>query len=50
MSMSGSLMLLSYFILSNLFPMGVAGYNLYLDVMHKAVSPAVAGGGGPAEG
>jgi lipid-A-disaccharide synthase-like uncharacterized protein len=44
MSISGSLLLLSYFIfgkndsvgiLSNLFPAGVAGYNLYLDVRHK---------------
>jgi lipid-A-disaccharide synthase-like uncharacterized protein len=44
MSISGSLLLLSYFvfgkndsvgILSNLFPAGVAGYNLYLDVTHK---------------
>lgn len=44
MSISGSLLLLSYFvfgkndsvgILSNLFPAGVAGYNLYLDIRHK---------------
>ena len=44
MSISGSLLLLSYFIfgkndsvgiLSNLFPAGVAGYNLYLDLAHK---------------
>lgn len=44
MSISGSLLLLSYFIfgkndsvgiLSNLFPAGVAGYNLYLDLSHK---------------
>ena len=44
MSISGSLLLLSYFtfgkndsvgILSNLFPAGVAGYNLYLDLRHK---------------
>ncbi len=44
MSISGSLLLLAYFIfgkndsvgiLSNLFPAGVAGYNLYLDVTHK---------------
>ena len=44
MSISGSLLLLSYFtfgkndsvgILSNLFPAGVAGYNLYLDVRHR---------------
>ena len=46
MSISGSLLLLSYFIfgkndsvgiLSNLFPAGVAGYNLYLDLKHKRV-------------
>jgi len=44
MSITGSLLLLSYFIfgkndsvgiLSNLFPAGVAGYNLYLDLRHK---------------
>ena len=44
MSISGSLFLLAYFtfgkndsvgILSNLFPAGVAGYNLYLDITHK---------------
>ena len=44
MSICGSLLLLSYFIfgkndsvgiLSNLFPAGVAGYNLYLDLKHK---------------
>jgi lipid-A-disaccharide synthase-like uncharacterized protein len=44
MSISGSLLLLSYFtfgkndsvgVLSNLFPAGVAGYNLYLDLAHK---------------
>jgi lipid-A-disaccharide synthase-like uncharacterized protein len=44
MSISGSLLLLSYFvfgkndsvgILSNLFPTGVAGYNLYLDLRHR---------------
>lgn len=44
MSISGSLLLLSYFVfgkndsvgvLSNLFPAGVAGYNLYLDLSHK---------------
>ncbi|MGI9247091.1 MAG: lipid-A-disaccharide synthase N-terminal domain-containing protein [Steroidobacteraceae bacterium] len=44
MSISGSLLLLSYFlfgkndsvgILSNLFPAAVAGYNLYLDLAHK---------------
>jgi len=44
MSISGSLLLLSYFvfgkndsvgILSNLFPTGVAAYNLYLDFAHK---------------
>jgi lipid-A-disaccharide synthase-like uncharacterized protein len=44
MSISGSLLLLSYFtfgkndsvgVLSNLFPAAVAGYNLYLDLSHK---------------
>jgi lipid-A-disaccharide synthase-like uncharacterized protein len=44
MSIFGSLLLLAYFtfgkndsvgILSNLFPAGVAGYNLYLDLQHK---------------
>jgi lipid-A-disaccharide synthase-like uncharacterized protein len=44
MSISGSLLLLSYFIfgkndsvgiLSNLFPATVAFYNLYLDMRHK---------------
>jgi lipid-A-disaccharide synthase-like uncharacterized protein len=44
MSISGSLLLLAYFtfgkndsvgILSNLFPAGVAGYNLLLDLRHK---------------
>jgi lipid-A-disaccharide synthase-like uncharacterized protein len=44
MSITGSLLLLSYFvfgkndsvgILSNLFPAGVAGYNLVLDLRHK---------------
>jgi lipid-A-disaccharide synthase-like uncharacterized protein len=44
MSISGSLLLLSYFIfgkndsvgiLSNLFPTAVAGYNLSLDARHK---------------
>ena len=44
MSISGSALLLAYFtlgkndsvgILSNLFPAGVAGYNLYLDLRHK---------------
>lgn len=45
MSVTGSLLLLSYFVfgkndsvgvLSNLFPMFVAGYNLYLDFRHKS--------------
>ncbi len=52
MSISGSLLLLSYFIfgkndsvgiLSNLFPMFIAGYNLYLELAHRkngAASPA----------
>jgi lipid-A-disaccharide synthase-like uncharacterized protein len=44
MSISGSLLLLSYFvfgkndsvgILSNLFPAGVASYNLYLDLRNR---------------
>jgi lipid-A-disaccharide synthase-like uncharacterized protein len=44
MSISGSLLLLSYFIfgkndsvgvLSNLFPAGVAIYNLVLDIRHR---------------
>jgi lipid-A-disaccharide synthase-like uncharacterized protein len=44
MSISGSLLLLSYFtfgkndsvgILSNLFPAGVAGYNLMLDLRNR---------------
>jgi len=44
MSISGSLLLLAYFtfgkndsvgILSNLFPAGVAGYNLALDLSHR---------------
>ena len=44
MSITGSLLLLAYFmfgkndsvgILSNLFPAGVAGYNLVLDLRHK---------------
>jgi lipid-A-disaccharide synthase-like uncharacterized protein len=44
MSISGSLLLLAYFtfgkndsvgILSNLFPAGVAAYNLYLDLANK---------------
>ncbi len=46
MSISGSLLLLSYFtfgkndsvgILSNLFPAGVAGYNLMLDLRNRKV-------------
>ena len=44
MSMTGSVLLLSYFtfgkndsvgILSNLFPTFVAAYNLYLDITHR---------------
>jgi len=44
MSISGSLLLLSYFIfgkndsvgiLSNLFPAGIASYNLYLDLTNR---------------
>jgi lipid-A-disaccharide synthase-like uncharacterized protein len=45
MSMTGSLLLLVYFtfgrtdsvgILSNLFPLGIAGYNLFLDLRRKS--------------
>ncbi len=45
MSLAGSLLLLTYFIfgkndsvgiLSNAFPAGIAIYNLYLDITHKA--------------
>jgi lipid-A-disaccharide synthase-like uncharacterized protein len=59
MSMSGSLLVLSYFIfgkndsvgiLTNLCPVGVAAYNLYLDLMHKDASRSVAGEGQTAEG
>jgi len=44
MSLSGSLCLLTYFtfgekdsvgILSNLFPACIAGYNLFLDIVHQ---------------
>ncbi len=51
MSITGSLLLLAYFtfgkndsvgILSNLFPAGVAVYNLYLDLAHKRASRAAA--------
>ena len=47
MSLSGSLMVLSYFIfgktdsvgiLSNLFPALIACYNLFLDIQHKKAS------------
>jgi lipid-A-disaccharide synthase-like uncharacterized protein len=49
MSVSGSLLLLAYFvfgkndsvgILSNLFPLFVAVYNLWLDVKHRATLQA----------
>ncbi len=50
MSLSGSILLLSYFIfgkndsvgiVTNLFPMSVAIYNLYLDITHhKTILPA----------
>jgi len=50
MSLSGSILLLSYFIfgkndsvgiVTNLFPMSVAIYNLYLDITHhKTLLPA----------
>jgi lipid-A-disaccharide synthase-like uncharacterized protein len=55
MSISGSLLLLAYFtlgkndsvgILSNLFPAGVAGYNLALDLKHKRKVRETAGGQG----
>jgi lipid-A-disaccharide synthase-like uncharacterized protein len=48
MSIGGSLLLLAYFtfgkndsvgILSNLFPAGVAGYNLYLDLRARRRHP-----------
>ena len=51
MSISGSLLLLSYFtfgkndsvgILSNLFPAGVAGYNLVLDLRNRRTGREVA--------
>lgn len=51
MSATGSMLLLSYFIfgkndsvgiLSNLFPAGVASYNLYLDITHQKQSTAPA--------
>jgi lipid-A-disaccharide synthase-like uncharacterized protein len=53
MSISGSIFLLAYFtfgkndsvgILSNLFPAGVAGYNLYLDLTHKRTQRDAADG------
>jgi lipid-A-disaccharide synthase-like uncharacterized protein len=49
MSVSGSVLLLSYFvfgkndsvgILSNLFPLFIAGYNLWLDFRHRATLQA----------
>lgn len=49
MSMAGSLMLLCYFIfgkndsvgiLSNLFPTGIAAYNLYLELTHRRAAAA----------
>jgi lipid-A-disaccharide synthase-like uncharacterized protein len=54
MSISGSVLLLGYFtfgkndsvgILSNLFPAGVAGYNLYLDVSHRRAQRETPTGG-----
>jgi lipid-A-disaccharide synthase-like uncharacterized protein len=51
MSISGSLLLLSYFVfgkndsvgvLSNLFPAAISGYNLVLDLRHKRVTRAQA--------
>jgi lipid-A-disaccharide synthase-like uncharacterized protein len=56
MSISGSLLLLSYFtfgkndsvgILSNLFPAGVAIYNLVLDIRHRRGDATEAYPGGP---
>ena len=53
MSVAGSLLLLAYFtfgkndsvgILSNLFPVFIAGYNLYLDV--RGGRPPASGSGG----
>lgn len=49
MSVSGSMMLLAYFVfgkndavgvLSNLFPAFVSGYNLWLDVRHRRAESA----------
>ena len=49
MSVSGSLLLLAYFvfgkndsvgILSNLFPLFIAAYNLWLDIRHRATLQA----------
>lgn len=49
MSLSGSLLLLTYFIfgkndsvgiLANAFPALIAVYNLYLDIKHEASQPA----------
>jgi lipid-A-disaccharide synthase-like uncharacterized protein len=57
MSISGSLLLLSYFtfgkndsvgILSNLFPAGVAIYNLVLDIRHRRGDGTEAYPDGPA--
>jgi lipid-A-disaccharide synthase-like uncharacterized protein len=51
MSISGSLLLLSYFIfgkndsvgiLSNLFPTAIAGYNLWLELTHRRAAGAPA--------
>ena len=56
MSITGSLLLLGYFtfgkndsvgILSNLFPAGVAIYNLVLDVRHKRGVASEVDPGGP---
>ena len=58
MSITGSLLLLSYFtfgkndsvgILSNLFPAGVAGYNLLLDLRHKRGKCEARAGDGAAD-
>ena len=55
MSVTGSLLLLAYFtfgkndsvgILSNIFPVFIAGYNLYLDLRGPGPTPPPSRGGG----
>ena len=55
MSVTGSLLLLAYFtfgkndsvgILSNVFPVFIAGYNLYLDLRRSPPAPASGRDGG----